>query len=282
MVIDEFSKCSDEHCKLSLITRIKKINNLRNEHNFIKRFYTIVDIRVNMSTCCGLTAFNVVGRLANIIRLVMAIGLAASAILVFLIASGILATVLPIILYVSAGLQICATVTIVFDLSTAKWLIEKVLTTLTQDIYKLEAAVSELNSNVDKLEKINDDLEVSVRRADVQIHERELQIRKAELQIDQFTMELVDMKSIKTQLQATVEKQHAQLENNAMISANMQQLLSSMLSAQASGEDMNAHFSLQIGRLERAISLLQTVSFDVIDIDNDGVITKAEFEKIIG
>lgn len=228
---------------------------------------------------CGITAMTAVGKLANFIRLCMAIGLAAAALLTFMIGGGILSNVLPIILYCAATIQVCAVALVVFDLSTAKWLIERVLTQLSASVNRLEDSVEELDKNIDVLNGINSDLAKNLDRSDLQVAERDLQLTASELQLSRMVDSNNELHKMQLNMHQKLDKFQTQLENNAIVNGNMQTLLKSMMDANAAGSDMNEVFQNQLTRLEHITDMLENTSFDLLDLNKDGVITKDEFSN---
>lgn len=173
---------------------------------------------------CGLSVFNIVGSIANIIRTIICICLLASVIVIFVIATGVLVDWLisSKILYVVAVIGLIGVVTIAFDSSTSQWLIQKVLNQLSHDVTRLETSLNHLDQDLKESGK--------------QIKKRDEQLAQSEAQI---------------------KKQDAIVTNLTVIQNNMSALVTSLMNAHCDGADLNAIFSEHLKKFEQQLERLE-------------------------
>lgn len=220
---------------------------------------------------CGiLSAFSVVGNIATAVRMIVLIGLVAGFILTLLIAANILvSSIISIkVLYVVAVIELIAAIMIIFDASTAKWLIERVLKRLTKDVIRLE-------SDLDRFEA---DLKES---AD-QIRKRDEQLRQTSLQIEKMNTNIMRLESDIHESKIQLSKREEQLERQEIVQNNMKMLLASMIDANKDGVDLNELLRKNINKLEFLLSAMSKEKFGEIDQNQDGVISYDEFEIYSG
>lgn len=129
------------------------------------------------TSMCGLTAFSVVGKIANIIRMIICIGLIGGAILMALIALSVITA--TTVLWVAVIIAVAGSVTVAFDSSMSQWLIQKVLNRLSADVSRLE----------EDIETLSDQL----KEGQQQLNQRQEQIKKQEQIIS-------DLATVKTKM----------------------------------------------------------------------------------
>lgn len=151
----------------------------------------------------GLTVFNVVGKIANLIRLIICVGLGISAVVVFLIAAGIISGISGL-LYGMAVITLIGAGMLIFDGSTAQWLVQKVLNRLTQDITRFEADLKESRQQIEL-------------RAE-QLQQSAEQIEKQEVIIGNITLIQTNMSALVTSL---MNAQRQGVDLNELFTANL-------------------------------------------------------------
>ena len=103
------------------------------------------------TSMCGLTAFSVVGKLANIVRMIICICLIGGAILMALIALSILTS--TTVVWIVVVIAVAGSVTVAFDSSMSQWLIQKVLNRLSADVSRLEDQLELGQQQLDQRQK---------------------------------------------------------------------------------------------------------------------------------
>lgn len=151
----------------------------------------------------GLTVFNVVGKIANIIRLIICIGLGISAIVIFLIGAGIISG-LSGLLYGMAIITLIGAGMLIFDGSTAQWLVQNVLNRLTEDISRFEVDLKESRQQIEE-------------RAE-QLKQSAEQIAKQEVIIGNITLIQTNMSTLITSL---MNAQRQGVDLNELFTANL-------------------------------------------------------------
>jgi methyl-accepting chemotaxis protein len=185
---------------------------------------------------CGLSVFNIVGSIANVIRTIICICLLASVIIIILIAAGVFVDWLisSKILYVVAFIGLIGVITIAFDSSTSQWLIQKVLNQLSHDVSRLETS----------LDHLDQDLKTSAE-----------QLKKRDEQLVQSA--------------AQIKKQDAIVTNLTVIQNNMSALVTSLMNANADGADLNAIFAEHLKKFEQQLERLEKFADAYVDHNNN-------------
>jgi hypothetical protein len=158
--------------------------------------------------CCSLKALSVVGTIANIIRTVFAIGLAVAALLTVLRITGVFAVTTTGVLWAVVIIEIACIVLILFDASTAQWLVEKVLTRLSDDVDRFETDLAEssrqlkardiqLETQQEQIDLVNEQIvkqQANTKMVQEQLEERETQLGTAQSQLKERADQLVTSK----------------------------------------------------------------------------------------
>ena len=185
----------------------------------------------------GLSVFNVVGKIANIIRLVICVGLLVSAVVTLLIAIGIFtsASVSSGLLYAMVVITVVGMITVAFDCSTSQWLIQKVLSRLTEDVSRFEA-----------------DLAIG----EQQLKEREKQLKQSADQIKRQEIIIADI---------------------TLIQSNMSNLVTSLVDAHRDGLNINELFTANLHKFDFLLSKMTDQVFTEMDLNDNGAVERNEY-----
>jgi hypothetical protein len=222
--------------------------------------------------CFKLSALGVVGRLANIIRTVCAVGLGVSAIITFLMALGVLVGVFVAIklLYVCAVVEFFSVLLILFDTATAKWIVERILVQLASDVKQLEY---DLKESAEQIRKRDKQLEVGAAQLATsmfQIQERDKQLVVSNQQLE------ISAEQIRTR-DEQIRQQERVIEKTLTIQGNMRELLTSLMAAESDGANLNDLFTSNLEKFERLLNRMSGATFSELDANHDGVVDFNEF-----
>lgn len=238
------------------------------------------------SRCCCVTAYSAIGKLANIIRMILCIGLCISGIVIVIIASGSLvdALVSSKILYVVFAVVLVGGIMLAFDGSTAQWLVQKVLSELTADVARLEGDLTRLEVDIKLFEEQLKESRLQIQQRDEQIVKSEEQIVKSEAQLRQRDEQIVKSDEQIAQLSTQILKHESVIVDLKAVQANMGALVTSLVAANQDGADLNVLFSehlskfqQQLTRMEKLETMHETAIFENLDIDNNNLIDQNEF-----
>ena len=218
-------------------------------------------------------ATTIVGKVANIIRTVVAFGLLAATIALGLIATGALSpdsiasasTAFCII--VAAG---CAMV--FFDASTAQFLVQVVLTQLSNEVDRLHGIALNLRGSVDRLNG-----EVDKFDSNNKIFQESLEKKAKQLSIAQKNLEVM-----KTQ----IAKQDGIIKDLGMVQANAQNLLQSLMKYGNKTENFDKILTEHVDNLGDTAKIMESLTikmtnqnFAQMDADGDGKVDSEEFKQ---